>query len=50
MMRKSGQDGSPNETNWHTPIPSAALLLGSGMMGLAGFGLRRRRGFGLLHK
>lgn len=30
-------------TAMHTPIPSAVLLLGSGIMGLAGFGLRRRR-------
>jgi len=30
-------------TAMHTPIPSAALLLGSGIIGLAGFGLRRRR-------
>lgn len=30
-------------TAMHTPIPSAVLLLGSGLMGLAGFGLRHRQ-------
>lgn len=30
-------------TAMHTPIPSAVLLLGSGLVGLAGFGIRRRQ-------